>query len=81
MKTMNFSEFEVLREDENNKLVGGFSAVFDGDPQDTIPKVNNCHGGNFKAGCGAHHKYKKLKGNIPNGNCKGNCVSGCGDKK
>lgn len=73
----------TLSATESSKLVGGFSAAFSLDAiQDSTKKVNNCQGGNFKAGCGAADSAKVHKpSNAPNKNCKGNCVKGCGGKK
>jgi hypothetical protein len=73
-------KIEKLTLTESKKLIGGFSASLSGDPpaQDTTStKVNNCNGGNYKAGCGS--KGKKIKAVGSNANCKGNCVKGCGD--
>jgi hypothetical protein len=75
-------KIEKLTLTESKKLIGGFSASLSGDPplQDTTTtKVNNCNGGNYKAGCGAGSKGKKIKSVGSNANCKGNCVKGCGD--
>ncbi len=75
-----FINIEKLKSDECSKLIGGFSNVFS-EPQDTTSvKVNNCNGGNYKAGCGKAPQ-KKIKSGGKNSNCQGNCVKGCGDKK
>lgn len=72
-------EIEKLTSSDAEKLIGGFSLIFSGEPQDTTSvKVNNCNGGNVHAGCGAK-KGKKTKAIGANTNCKGNCVKGCGD--
>ena len=72
-------KIERLTSNESTKLIGGFSFAFSGLPQDSTLKVNNCNGGNLKAGCG---KTSNKKNNSvgSNTNCKGNCVKGCGDK-
>lgn len=80
MDNNKFLIIEKLTESACQKLVGGFSSVLQDPPQDTTStKVNNCHGGNTKAGCGKKHSKKKSsvqKGT--NSNCQGNCVKGCG---
>ena len=83
MKRKEIIHFEQLSHTNSSKLIGGFSAVFDNDDQrDSAQKTNNCNGGNLKAGCGSKNVKKKSKPNhVPNSNCKGNCVPGCGGKK
>jgi len=83
MKHKKVIRFEQLNLSDSSKLIGGFSMAFDIEcQQDTIKKVNNCSGGNFKAGCGSKNVKKKPKPNTAlNANCKGNCVPGCGSKK
>ena len=72
--------FEKLSVTESSTLIGGFSVAFDAYQKDSS-KTNNCQGGNLKTGCGANHKKGKSNDHTSNGNCKGNCVKGCGDKK
>lgn len=84
MNNKKILQFERLNHTDSFKLIGGFSIAFDTEmQQDSTQKVNNCHGGNFKVGCGGGHKNKKdtVSKHLPNKNCKGNCVPGCGDKK
>jgi hypothetical protein len=84
MKNKKRIVFEKLTSAESSKLVGGFSIAFgDNNPQDSTKKANNCHGANLKVGCGSHHHDTtgKSQKHYTNGNCKGNCVKSCGEKK
>ena len=80
MKNNKHLNFEKLSLIDTSKLIGGFSIAFYDCQKDTA-KINNCQGGNLKTGCGANHKNGKSTGHSSNGNCKGNCVKGCGNKK
>jgi len=73
--------FARLNNSEAAQLIGGFSSVFSGNFScgDTS-KINNCYGGNLVVSCGKGFKSKKSSKHIPNTNCKGNCVKGCGEK-
>jgi len=71
--------FNPLSVNDSSKLLGGFSAALSaGDADGPVEKINNCKGGNVKAGCGKKNKHK-YQNNLPNGNCVGNCVQGCGN--
>ncbi len=62
-----FSNFESVTEDSENKLIGGFSASVSGvESQEPDNITNNCQGANCYTGCG--------KGQTVNG------VAGCGTR-
>jgi hypothetical protein len=80
MKNSNHLSIQKLQQTESSKLIGGFSSAFSDFQDDTTKvKVNNCNGGNVKAGCG-HKSNKPSSASGQNKNCHGNCVKGCGDK-
>lgn len=74
---MKYPDFQHLTMDEHNYLIGGFSNTFGLTEHNSLDESNNCKGGNCEASCG--QKSKEVKGNgLPNKNCAGNCVKGCG---
>jgi hypothetical protein len=50
---LDLNKFEVLSEDNNGALVGGFSAVTETRSENNLfnTETNNCHGGNCAKGC------------------------------
>lgn len=65
--TFDIANFEPLSENNENKLVGGFSVSLSGRGGGTNTITdNNCHGGNCDTNCGGGQNI----------NC--NTVSGCG---
>ena len=79
-KKMERLKFAKLSEDENKKLIGGFSISFTNETDSRDFITNNCAAGNCKTGCKSKNKLKSIKENIPNSNCKAgaNCVKRCG---
>ena len=75
-----YLEFEKLEENKTNFLIGGFSQSYVALDEMNNESTNiNCKGGNCLKGCKTKvRKNETSKKPIPNGNCKGNCVQGCG---
>lgn len=74
-----YLEFEKLEENETNFFIGGFSQSYVALDEMNNENANNCKGGNCLKGCKTKERKKEnSKKPIPNGNCKGNCVQGCG---